>query len=162
MANATAEFAGLFAGLAALELLSSDILRPIFALETLEGQRSVVDFKDRTLDGIFQDVDEWFELGSGTSRRAAFLCEGDITLSLRETPAVLVDARDYHSPDLSFTLALPYRRRRSEGGFGLRRPILLELSRPKEEWPVVVAAFMAGMTRDPETAKIWREYGECG
>jgi hypothetical protein len=89
--------------------------------------------------------------------RAALAYDGFLNLPGRRTDALVLEARSYGAQGVAFSVALPYRHARAEGGFALYNLRLLSLAIDNAHLPLLTASFFAGFDKfRPEG--MWKKY----
>jgi hypothetical protein len=153
--NATGELAGFFAAHAVWCVSDGETLVPIFAYESSDGSRQMERIEAEQLQDAVRHGKDRLAANPESSSRAVLVYDGFVTLADRKTDALIVDAMEYGSPNVGFTMAVPYRHANDATGFAVFRPKFLGFDGLEPSWDALGDAFFRGVERHEKGAAVW-------
>jgi hypothetical protein len=152
------EMAGLFAAHAVWSVSDGEILIPIVAYESLDGNRQMIRLvTDRVEEGVARGM-EWMAKNPERVSRAVLIYDGFITLKSGKTDALIVTARDYTLGISEVTLAVPYRSKNDPNGFAVHRPKFLGFKGEEPDFQKLGEALWRGIAKHEKGAEAWNSH----
>jgi hypothetical protein len=152
-----ANFAGIAAAFAVFQIAEGGPLIPTLSSEMPSGERDMAALMRDDLNAAIDEGLQRLVINPEGAVRSTLAYDGFINLPSRRTDALVLEARSHAPHGFAFSVALPYRHARAEGGFALYHLRLLSFALDNAHLPLLTASFFAGFDKfRPEG--MWKKY----
>jgi len=153
-----AELAGFFAAHGVWCVSSGVVLTPILAFEMADGVRQMRRIVADELQDAVAQGQQWLAENPDAAARAVLVFDGYLTLVSGKMDALLVEAVEYASERIGFTIAVPFRPANSPHGFAVHRPKFLDYTGEEPDFEAVGSAFFRGVYSHEQAGEVWDKY----
>jgi hypothetical protein len=151
-----ANFSGMAAAFAVFQIAEGGAYIPTLSHDTPGGIEMTALMREDLNEAIDEGQQRLAANPEGVAR-AALVYDGFINLPGRRTDALVLEARSYGVHGFAFSVALPYRHAREQGGFAIYTARLLSFALDSAHQPLLAASFFAGFDKfNPQG--MWKKY----
>ncbi|MBW3597734.1 MAG: hypothetical protein KY475_10720 [Planctomycetes bacterium] len=156
--NKTAQLTGFIAAHAIVAISEGEsLIMPLLVVEKKDGNPQFIEITGKTSQAAVAKGEKLLVNPGRGTRRAVLAFEAYLNLPPARTDAIFLRACGYRPSRESLLVAVPFRPRKSPGGFAVFRPkfIAYEDSPPP---PDVLDDFLRGIALHPTGQKIWQAH----
>jgi hypothetical protein len=156
--NESARLAGFFAAHGVWCVSDSGPLIPMLAYEGPDGSRRMVRFAAEALETGVDQGRKWLAENPDGAIRAVLVYDGYVTLPSGKTDALLIEVRSYQDPEVSYTMAVPYRNAEHPSGFAVYKPKFVSFNGGEPKYDELAGAFFQRVDQHEKGSAVWNRY----
>jgi hypothetical protein len=152
------ELAGFFAAHAIWTVSDAEILMPMLAYTTEDGQRRMERLVGSDVQSAVEYGRQKLKTDSMDANDGVLIFDGRITVETGKLDAIILEMRCYGFPDAEATIAVPYTPK-TTGRFLVHKPKLLQWHECDDfDSDAVFESFFRGVAKHEEGSRIWNAY----
>ena len=157
--SAVAEYAGFLAAHNIERVSRGQEVVPMLAYEASDGTREVVKLPEPLEKGLATGT-KWLHSNPENANHAVIVFNGSVVIDNNDVDAVICKAVQYQPEQISYKIAVPYRRTENPPGFTVFRIKILDYegSDPEPNFDAEVQAFFEGVEKNEDGADVWFEH----